>query len=157
MPGDSQSLPAVLVIHGPNLNLLGDREPDVYGSTTLAALNAGLVDLGTQLNLQVTTHQANSEGAIIDRIQSTRTTYAGLVINPGGFSHTSIAIHDAIRAVSIPTIEVHLTNLYTRESFRHASVTGGACVGVVMGLGIGSYYLAVRHLAVALGAVPAGT
>jgi 3-dehydroquinate dehydratase-2 len=141
---------AVLVVHGPNLNLLGEREPEIYGSTSLAELNATLVELGAELGVGVTCHQANSEGAIIDLIQSVRTDFAGLVINPGGFSHTSIAIHDAIRALRVPTVEVHLSNLYTRESFRHASVTGGACTGVIMGLGVASYHLALRHLAAVL-------
>ncbi len=142
--------PNVLVIHGPNLNLLGEREPHIYGSLTLAQLNARLVDLGAALGLSVTTQHANGEGAIIDLIQQARDVYQGIVINPGGFSHTSIAIHDAIRAVGISVIEVHLSNLYTRESFRHASVTGGACMGVVMGLGVASYELALRHFSAVL-------
>ncbi len=150
------SRPAVVVIHGPNLNLLGTREPGLYGTTSLAELNAGLVDLGQSLGLHVDACQANDEGAIIDRIQQARGRYVGIVINPGGFSHTSVAIHDALRSVELPAIEVHLTNLYARESFRHASVTGGACLGVIMGLGVDSYHLALRHLAARAGA-PGGS
>ncbi len=149
-PAPTGSLPTVVVIHGPNLNLLGTREPGLYGTTSLAELNASLVDLGQSLGLHVDTCQANDEGAIIDRIQQARGRALGIVINPGGFSHTSVAIHDALRSVEVPAIEVHLTNLYARESFRHASVTGGACAGVIMGLGVDSYHLALRHLAARL-------
>lgn len=150
--------PRVLVLHGPNLNLLGQREPDVYGLQTLSQLDESLVELGGELGIEVTAHQANSEGAIIDEIQGAAGKFAGLIINPGGYTHTSIAIADALRAVELPVIEVHLSNLYQRESFRHASVTGSACAGVIMGLGVRSYHLALRHLAHALAAkAAAGT
>jgi 3-dehydroquinate dehydratase-2 len=144
-----------LVVHGPNLNLLGDREPDVYGDHTLEAINESLEKLASELGVEVITRQANGEGAIIDLIQSTRGAYQGIIINPGGFTHTSIAIHDALRAVTLPAVEVHLSNLYQRESFRHASVTGGACAGVIMGFGVRSYALALRCLAEALETTPA--
>lgn len=139
--------PSVLVIHGPNLNLLGEREPAVYGRVTLAELDRRLVDLGRSLGLDVTTAQANGEGAIMDLVQGVRSRHAGLVINPAGYTHTSVAIHDALRSLDVPIVEVHLSNLYARESFRHASVTGAAVSGVIMGLGPGSYELALRHLA----------
>ncbi len=150
--------PRVLVIHGPNLNLLGHREPAIYGTTTLAELDASLHALADELGVVLTTQQSNSEGAIIDAIHGCRADglhpQDGLVINPGGYTHTSVAIHDALRAVSIPAIEVHLSNLYARDSLRHTSVTGVACAGVIMGLGTASYLLALRHLAGSLSANP---
>lgn len=155
--------PRVLVLHGPNLNLLGTREPEIYGRSTLAELDASLHALASELGVQLTTQQSNSEGALIDAIQSCRDSGSrpqdGLVINPGGYTHTSVAIHDALRSVSIPAIEVHLSNLYARESLRHISVTGVACAGVIMGLGTASYLLALRHLASVLASVltPAST
>lgn len=166
----------MLVLHGPNLNLLGSREPAVYGSRTLALIDRELIDLGARLGLEVTTAQANSEGALIDHVHALGAARAngasgaigrthaehtsstsvdspkdgrgrGLVFNPGGYTHTSVALRDAIAAVGVPTIEVHLSNLYGRESFRHTSVTGGACRGVIMGLGSESYSLALHALA----------
>ena len=149
----------VLVLHGPNLNLLGLREPQIYGSTTLAQLDADLVALGEQLGLEVETAQANGEGQLIDRIQAFATAAIpaahgqgtsvdpptrALVFNPGGYTHSSVALRDAIAGLELPTIEVHISNLYGRESFRHTSVTGGACRGVIMGLGTDSYRLALR-------------
>lgn len=143
--------PRVLVIHGPNLHLLGEREPTIYGSTTLAELDASLHHLAGELGVQVTTRQSNHEGTIIDWISGARARgdqpQDGLIINPGGYTHTSVAIADALRAVSIPAIEVHLSNLYARDSLRHTSVTGVACAGIIMGLGTASYLLALRHLA----------
>ncbi len=143
--------PRVLVIHGPNLNLLGEREPAVYGSASLAELDASLHALADELAVALTIVQSNSEGAIIDAIHAARPAGAqpqdGIVINPGGYTHTSVAIHVALRAVPVPAIEVHLSNIYRRETFRHASVTGVACAGVIMGLGTASYLLALRHLA----------
>lgn len=146
----SSSSPSVLVVHGPNLNLLGEREPDIYGHTTLEQLDASLVALGEQLGVTVSCAQANGEGAVVELVQSVRGSHSGLVINPGGYTHTSVAVHDALRSLDVPVIEVHLSNLYARESFRHESVTGGAATGVVMGLGTASYELAVRHLATLL-------
>lgn len=141
----------VLVLHGPNLNLLGEREPGVYGSTTLAQLDASLHALAGELGVSLTTRQSNSEGTLIDWIQAARPRGSdpqdGLIINPGGYTHTSVAIHDALRAVSIPVVEVHLSNILARETYRQVSVTGVACAGVIMGLGPASYLLALRHLA----------
>jgi len=138
---------SVRVIHGPNLNLLGEREPEVYGRQTLAQLDAELEALGRTLEVNVDCCQANGEGDIIDLIHQARTSHDGIVINPGGYTHTSIAIADAVRGVALPAVEVHLSNLFAREPMRHRSVVGGACVGVVMGLGTRSYHLAVQHLA----------
>jgi len=135
------------VIHGPNLNLLGEREPEIYGRTTLAELDESLRVLGVDLGVAVVCMQANGEGQLIDMIHEARLRAQGIVINPGGYTHTSVAISDALRAVPIPTIEVHLSNLFTREDYRRTSLTGAACVGVVMGLGVESYHLALRHLA----------
>lgn len=149
----SPSAPAsarVLVIHGPNLNLLGEREPGIYGAGTLAELDASLHALARELEVTLTTRQSNSEAEILEWVQSARpgqmSAQDGLIINPGGYTHTSVAIHDALRAVSIPVVEVHLSNLYRRESFRHESVTGVACAGIIMGLGHDSYLLALRYL-----------
>jgi len=141
----------VLVLHGPNLNLLGEREPGIYGSVTLPQLDASLHALACELGVSLTTRQSNSEGTLIDWIQAARRqgpdAQDGLIINPGGYTHTSVAIHDALRAVSIPVVEVHLSNILGRETFRQVSVTGVACAGVIMGLGPASYLLALRHLA----------
>ncbi len=153
--------PRVLVIHGPNLNLLGEREPTIYGRTTLAELDDSLHALARELGVQLATQQSNSEGTIIDWIQGSRARgqhpQDGLIINPGGYTHTSVAIADALRAVSIPAVEVHLSNIYARDSLRHTSVTGVACAGVIMGLGTASYLLALRHLATILAATSAAT
>lgn len=210
----SSPRPRVLVLHGPNLNLLGAREPEVYGVESLAMIDASLVALGEQLGLAVECRQANGEGQLIDHLHefaalelpSTLTVSAslvetlpvrresveprpadaraaaidtargpapevdhpgraqvrtsadppsgpvrrGVVINPGGYTHTSVALRDAIAAIELPTIEVHLSNLYGREGFRHTSITGGACRGVIMGLGSESYRLALQALAVVL-------
>ena len=138
---------SVRVIHGPSLNLLGLREPEIYGHTTLAELDAQLVAHGEGLGLAVDCHQANGEGAFIDLVHDARTTRGALVINPGGYTHTSVAIADALRAVALPTVEVHLSNLYAREPRRHLSVTGAACLGVIMGLGVRSSPAALDQLA----------
>lgn len=142
--------PSVLVIHGPNLNLLGEREPEVYGRVTLAELDAELVKLGDELGLDVSAHQANGEGELVELVQSARRGHDGIVVNPGGYTHTSVAIHDALRAIDVPAIEVHLSNLFGREPLRHDSITGAACEGVIMGLGPSSYLLALRYLAATL-------
>lgn len=138
---------AAWVLHGPNLNLLGEREPAVYGSTTLPQLDASLVELGRELGLSVVCHQSNGEGRLIDLIHEARHQAIGIVINPGGYTHTSVAIADALRGISIPAVEVHVSNLFAREGFRQTSMTGAACRGVVMGLGLSSYHLALRYLA----------
>lgn len=145
-PGLAGGSPTVLVLHGPNLNLLGHREPDVYGKTTLAQLDDGLVALGRQLGVRVLHEQHNGEGALIDALHRAR-TFAGVLINPAGYTHTSVALRDALAALPCPKIEVHLSNTHAREPFRHTSITAGVCDGVVAGLGPASYELALRHLA----------
>lgn len=132
---------AVRVIHGPNLNLLGSREPEIYGSSTLADLNARLVRVGLAHGAEVVCQQSNGEGTLIDFIHAAP---GPIVINPGGYTHTSIAIADALRAVQGPAVEVHLSNIYAREAVRQVSVTAAACRGVVMGLGVNSYVLALE-------------
>ena len=134
----------ILVIHGPNLNLLGTREPKIYGHRTLAEINALIVKHGRERDIEVITFQSNHEGAIIDRIQGAAAEkVSAIVINPGAYSHTSMAIMDAIRSVTTPVVEVHLTNIFARESVRAHSVTGGVCRGVIMGFGFESYLLGI--------------
>ena len=136
----------VLVLHGPNLNLLGTREPDVYGTTTLAEIDAGLVTLGAQLGAEVTAHQSSHEGALVDLVHSARDTADGILINAGAYTHTSIALRDALAAVAVPAVEVHLSNVHARESFRRRSHLSPVCVGSVVGFGADSYALGLRAL-----------
>jgi 3-dehydroquinate dehydratase-2 len=142
-----RSSPCVLVINGPNLNLLGRREPEIYGRTTLDEINRNLSDLGVQLGLAVETFQSNHEGAIIDRIQQAAAGCDGLIINAAAFTHTSIAIRDALAALEIPVIEVHLSNIYKREEFRHHSVIAPIAVGQISGLGPRGYLAALQAMA----------
>jgi len=134
----------VLVIHGPNLNLLGEREPEIYGRTTLADIDRQLRELGDELGVSVETFQSNSEGAIVDRIQEARGKAGALLINPAGYTHTSVAIRDAVQVLGVPVIEVHLSNVYRRERFRHRSMIADIAHGRVMGFGAESYLLALR-------------
>ncbi|NLO04697.1 MAG: type II 3-dehydroquinate dehydratase [candidate division WS1 bacterium] len=136
----------VAVIHGPNLNLLGVREPDVYGSVTMSEINERIEALAEELGIEVTLCQHNSEGAIIDAIHQAGCEADGIVINPAGYTHTSVAIHDALKAVPLPAIEVHLSNILAREDWRKLSMTAPACAGVISGLGAESYLLAVRGI-----------
>lgn len=136
----------VLVLHGPNLNLLGDREPEIYGTQTLVELNQVIVAGATNLGMEALCEQHNAEGAIIDALHAARKSYAGIVINPGAYAHYSYAIRDAITAIGIPAIEVHLSNIAAREAFRATSVTAAACRGVVSGFGVFGYLLALRAL-----------
>jgi 3-dehydroquinate dehydratase-2 len=142
--GGANAAIAVLVVHGPNLNLLGEREPEIYGRTRLADINKQLKQLGRELEMKVETFQSNSEGAIVDRIQRARRKCDVLILNPGAYTHTSLAIRDAIEAVTIPVIEVHLTNVYRREPFRHHSTIADVAHGRIMGFGAESYSLALR-------------
>lgn len=134
----------VLVIHGPNLNLLGEREPDMYGTQTLADIDASISALATELGVEVQTLQHNSEGAIIDALHAARAQYDAVVINPGAYSHYSYAIADAVAAMRIPVIEAHLSNIAAREAFRRTSVVAPACAGSIAGFGAESYRLALR-------------
>jgi 3-dehydroquinate dehydratase II len=147
-PIGRQSFPVfkVLVLHGPNLNLLGLREPGIYGNSTLAEIDAGLVELGKSLHTVVTTLQSNHEGVLVDTIHQARGQYQGIVINAGAYTHTSIAIRDAIAAVQIPMVEVHLSNIYQRESFRHHSYLAPIAIGQISGFGANSYYLGLQAL-----------
>ena len=135
---------SVLVVHGPNLNLLGEREPEVYGRTRLADIDRELRKQGSEFGMKVETFQSNSEGAIVDRIQQARGKAEVLIINPGAYTHTSVAIRDAILAVNVPVIEVHLSNVYRREPFRHHSTIADVAYGRIMGFGAESYSLALR-------------
>jgi 3-dehydroquinate dehydratase-2 len=139
----------VWVLHGPNLNLLGSREPGLYGKETLASIDKRLRKLGEELGLTVECFQTNHEGALIDRLMIADGATGGCLINPGGLSHTSVALADTMRASSVPIIEVHLTNLYARAD-RSVSLTGAAASGVVMGFGARSYELGLRELAARL-------
>jgi 3-dehydroquinate dehydratase II len=136
----------ILVIHGPNLNLLGTREPGVYGTLSLAEINGRLNELAAQLPCTLEIHQSNSEGEIVDMIQKSAGRCAGLLINPAAYTHTSIAIRDAISAVSIPTVEVHLSNIHAREEFRTKSFVAPVAVGQICGFGAESYILGLRAL-----------
>jgi 3-dehydroquinate dehydratase-2 len=136
----------IRVLHGPNLNLLGTREQSIYGSLSLNALDSAITKLAEELAVMVDLRQSNSESELVTWIQETRTGYDGIIINPAGYTHTSIAIRDAIAAVGLPTIEVHLSNIHQREEFRHRSYIAGVALGQIAGLGPTGYLLALRGL-----------
>jgi 3-dehydroquinate dehydratase II len=140
------SLLSVLVLHGPNLNLLGVREPGIYGSATLAEINSLLVAEGKQLQANVQAMQSNHEGVLVDAIQAAREEHQGILINAGAYTHTSVALRDAIAAVKLPTVEVHLSNIYQRESFRHHSYIASVAIGQISGFGVESYRLGLQAL-----------
>ena len=141
----------VLVLHGPNLNLLGQREPEIYGTLTLEDINRLLDSEAISLQVKVSTFQSNHEGALVDAIHQAQGRYVGLLINAGAYTHTSVAIADAIAAVAIPTVEVHLSNIYRRESFRHHSYIAPVAVGQISGFGAESYRLGLQALVSAIG------
>lgn len=134
----------ILVINGPNLNLLGSREKDVYGNETLGDIASKMIAEAGKLNVEMDFIQSNSEGEIIDKIHTSKGAYDVLIINPGAYTHYSIAIRDAVKAVEIPVIEVHLSNIYAREEFRSKSVIAPVCVGQISGFGSSSYMLALH-------------
>ena len=136
----------IIVINGPNINLLGTREKDIYGSAGYEQLCSLIRGKAQDMDVHVDIFQSNSEGAIVDKIQGALGIYDGIVINPAAYTHYSIAIHDALKAVSIPTVEVHISNIHSREEFRRKSVTAPACMGQICGLGIHGYILAMQAL-----------
>lgn len=134
----------ILVLHGPNLNLLGHREPQVYGALGLDAINNALSELAIELGADIEFYQSNHEGALVDRLHMARQEADAVIFNPGAFTHYSIAIRDAVAAISIPVVEVHLTNIYARENFRHHSVIAPVAAGQISGFGAQGYLLALR-------------
>jgi len=143
----------ILVLHGPNLNLLGLREPEVYGRMNLDEINQELQLAARDLGLEVHVIQSNSEGTLIDALQVANQEDAGVIFNPGGYTHTSVAIRDAIASIDIPVIEVHLSNVYAREEFRHHSLVSAVCAGKISGFGWRSYWLALHAMAKLLDSV----
>ncbi len=141
-----KTMKRILVIHGPNLNRLGRREPEIYGDHTLEAINTEIVRAGKKLGVEVETFQSNHEGTLVDRIQEAADQVDGLVINPAAYTHTSVALRDALQMLDIPVIEVHLSNIYCRASFRHHSMTAAAATGQIAGLGKNGYLLAIEAL-----------
>lgn len=138
---------SILVLNGPNLNLLGKREPAHYGVMTLGEIDHRLVELGASLGLEVRSFQSNHEGILIDQLQEASNWASGVIFNPGGYSHTSVALRDVVAAISLPVIEVHLSNIYAREEFRHHSMIAPVCIGSIAGLGWRSYTAALTALA----------
>lgn len=136
----------ILVLHGPNLNLLGTREESIYGTVTLEKIDASLVKLGGELGAELAIHQSNLEGELVNWIQGARQGYQGILINPAAYTHTSIAIRDALAAVDLPTVEVHLSNIYRREEFRQHSYVSGVALAQIAGFGATGYLLALRGL-----------
>lgn len=136
----------ILLINGANLNMLGTREPEKYGSTTLKDIETSVINRGKELGTEVDVWQSNHEGDIVDKIQSAKGNYDGILINAGGYTHTSVVIRDAISAVQLPTVEIHMTNIHAREEFRHTSLLSGVCIAQVVGFKELSYTLALEGL-----------
>lgn len=141
----------VLVLHGPNLDMLGDREPEIYGRATLESIDRRLKELGTELGCRIETLQSNHEGVLIDALHGARDRCDGVILNPGGLTHTSVALRDAVAAAGVPVVEVHVSNPHAREPFRKVSLTAAVAAGVIQGFGGESYALALRGLAARLG------
>lgn len=142
----------ILILNGPNLNLLGQRQPEIYGSTTLDDVAAACRALGRTLGVEVKLRQSNHEGELVDWIQAARGTTQGIIINPGAYSHTSVAILDALNTYEAPVIEVHISNIHKREAFRHHSFVSARAEGVIAGCGTQGYELALRHIVTLIGA-----
>ena len=136
----------ILILHGPNLNLLGMREPEIYGSLTLMDINTRLTEIAAEYHAELVCKQSNHEGDLVDELHDARSWADGVVFNPGAYTHTSIALRDAISAIGIPVVEVHLSNVYAREEFRHVSMISAVCKGKVVGFGWRSYSLGLRAL-----------
>ncbi len=146
------SLKTIFVLNGPNLNMLGLREPEIYGHETLADIEAGARRIGNELGFAIDFRQSNHEGMLVDWVQEARGKAAGIVLNPGAYTHTSIALHDAIRSSDLPVIELHLSNVFARETFRHHSYISPVALGVMCGFGARGYEWALRALVAALAA-----
>ena len=144
----------ILLVNGPNLNLLGEREPEVYGHTTLREIEAMVRDACAGWDVTVEAFQSNSEGSLIDFIQDHRAQARGIIINPGAYTHTSLALHDCLKAVTAPAVEVHISNIHAREEYRRKSVVAPACRGQITGLGVRGYILAAEWLCAEIGAQP---
>jgi 3-dehydroquinate dehydratase-2 len=143
----SETSKSLLVIHGPNLNMLGKREPEIYGTATLADIDTDLKEKGARLGLAVDTFQSNHEGALVEKIQSAVGTVDGIIINPAAYTHTSVALRDAVLLIDAPVVEIHLSNIYKRETFRHTSMLAGVVTGQISGLGVMGYTLALEAIA----------
>jgi len=141
----------ILVLNGPNLNLLGTREPGIYGALTLAQIMARLADEARARSVDIEWHQSNQEGELVDRIGASRGRFDGIILNPAAYTHTSVALRDALQAVAVPCVEVHLSNVHAREGFRHTSLTAAACIGQIAGFGPIGYVLALEALIEYLG------
>lgn len=137
----------ILVLHGPNLNLLGQREREVYGTLTLDEVDAKLAGVAADLGVEIECRQSNHEGVLVDALQEAGRSWDGVVLNPGGYTHSSVALRDAIAGIAVPVIEVHLSNIAAREEFRHISLMSGVCAGTIAGFGWMSYALGLRALA----------
>lgn len=136
----------ILLINGPNLNMLGTREPEKYGNVTLSDIECSLSEMALSLGVELSCYQSNHEGELIDRVQSAKDVFDGIIINAGGYTHTSVALRDAISAVAVPTVEVHMTNIHAREEFRHVSLLSGVCIAQVVGFKEKSYEYALEGL-----------
>ncbi len=136
----------VFVIHGPNLNLLGKREPEIYGGSSLDDINERISREAEKIGIECEFFQSNIEGELVDIVQKAGGKADGIIINPAGYSHTSVALHDALKTIDIPRVEVHLSNIFAREEFRRASLTASVCTGSISGLGVEGYLLALRYI-----------